>query len=321
MVLRLLFLTLLLCIQLSVTGRSPEQVAEWLGESSWSTDAQYNLGSAYMLGDGVPEDKPEAFQWFKKAVEEGSAENYWRLGIRYDEGQGVAKNPEEAFKCFEKAANKGHLASQVRIGLSYIEGKGVEEDEPEGYTWLFIAAFNGWEGGENFEKSMGEFLEAEVIKWAQQLAHQKIKANGDLVGVNYIPPTEYSPPSEERIALTREGAERGHVDSMFLMGALYRDGWGVKKDGEQAALWFNLAARQGDGSSAFYLSQMYLNGEGIEQDRVVANVWATVAFAKRIEGAGEILTMLNEELTEEEIDRSIQILTEINKKHPEMLGG
>ena len=93
------------------------------------------------------------------------------------------------------------------------------------------------------------------------------------------------------------------------------------KNGEQAALWFNLAARQGDGSSAFCLSVMYLYGEGIEQDRVVANVWATVAFAKRIEGAGEILTMLNEELTEEEIDQSIQILTEINKKHPEMLRG
>ena len=75
------------------------------------------------------------------------------------------------------------------------------------------------------------------------------------------------------------------------------------------------------GGSALNLSQMYLNGDGIEQDRVVANVWATVAFAKRIEGAGKILTMLNEELTEEEIDQSIQILTEIYKDHPKMLGG
>ena len=108
---------------------------------------------------------------------------------------------------------------------------------------------------------------------------------------------------------------------MLAFGLLLRDGAGIEKDSEQAALWFNLAARQGDGSSALYLSQMYLNGEGIEQDRVVANVWATVAFAKRIEGAGEILLMLNKELTEEEIDQSIQILTEINKDHPEMLGG
>ena len=314
--------SLVFCIQFSVFGRSPEQVAEWLEESSWSTAAQYNLGSAYMLGDGVPEDKPEGFKWFKKAAEEGSAENYWRLGICYDEGQGVAKNPEEAFKCFEKASNKGHLSSQVRIGLSYIEGKGAEQDGQKGYAWLFVADANGWEGGENLEKSLGEYLEGEEIKEAQELAQQMMKANADLAGDNYILPTEEDqPPSKERVALAREAAERGHVDSIFLMGVLYRDGWGVDKDGEQAALWFNLAARQGDGSSAFCLSVMYLYGEGIEQDRVVANVWATVAFAKRIEGAGKILTMLNEELTEEEIDQSIQILTKINKDHPEMLGG
>jgi len=36
---------------------------------------------------------------------------------------------------------------------------------------------------------------------------------------------------------------------------------------------------------------------------------------------GEILLMLNEELTEEEIDQSAQTLTEINEKHPDMLGG
>jgi TPR repeat protein len=210
----------------------------------------------------------------------------------------------------------------VRIGLSYIEGKGVEQDEPEGYTWLFVAAANGWEGGENFEKSMGKFLEAETIKWSQQQAHHRIKGNSDLAGDNYIPLTEEDQPtSEEIIALLREGAEGGHVESMFGIGVLYRDGWGVKKDSELAARWFNVAARRGDGRSAFQLSQMYLNGEGVKQDRIVANVWATVAFAKRIEGAGQILTTLNKELTEEEIDRSIRILTEINEKHPEMQGG
>jgi len=90
---------------------------------------------------------------------------------------------------------------------------------------------------------------------------------------------------------------------------------------QQFALWFNLAARQGDGSSAFYLSQMHLSGEGIEQDRVVARVWAMVAFAKGIEGAEQILTTLNEELTEEQMEQSVQILDEIFQKHPEMLGG
>lgn len=29
---------------------------------------------------------------------------------------------------------------------------------------------------------------------------------------------------------------------MFGIGVLYRDGWGVKKDSEAAARWFNVAA-------------------------------------------------------------------------------
>jgi len=108
---------------------------------------------------------------------------------------------------------------------------------------------------------------------------------------------------------------------MLALGLLLKDGAGNEKDSEQAARWFNLAARQGDGSSAPYLLQMYLKGEGIEQDRIVSNLWATVAFAKSIEGAGEILLMPNKELTKEEIDRSVKILTEIYNGHPDMMGG
>ena len=52
--------------------------------------------------------------------------------------------------------------------------------------------------------------------------------------------------------------------------------------------------------------------------QTVAKIWATVAFGKRIEGAGVTLPMLNEELTEEETEQSIRMLTENNKKHPEM---
>ena len=65
-----LIVFLLACNQIPISGRSPEQVAEWLEESSWSVDAQYSLGIAYMEGDGAPLYKPEGFKWFKKAAEE-----------------------------------------------------------------------------------------------------------------------------------------------------------------------------------------------------------------------------------------------------------
>ena len=57
------------------------------------------------------------------------------------------------------------------------------------------------------------------------------------------------------MAARRSAAERRHVESMFGMGVLYRDSWGVKKESELAARWFNVAARRGDGRSAFHLSQ------------------------------------------------------------------
>ena len=71
-----LIVFLIACNQIPVSGRSPEQVAEWLEESSWSVDAQYSLGIAYMEGDGVLFDKPEAFKWFKKVAEKGNAKEY-----------------------------------------------------------------------------------------------------------------------------------------------------------------------------------------------------------------------------------------------------
>jgi len=102
---------------------------------------------------------------------------------------------------------------------------------------------------------------------------------------------------------------------------LQREGYGVEKDSVQAAIWFSLAARQGDGSSAFYFSEMHLNGEGVEQDKVAARMWAIVAFVKGIKGAELILTKLNEELTEEQMEQSGLLLDKIFQQHPEMLGG
>jgi len=68
---------------------------------------------------------------------------------------------------------------------------------------------------------------------------------------------------------------------------------------------------------AFTLSQ---NGY-LYREIADAGFWAAVAFAKRLEVAEQILTTLNEELTKEQIEKSIQILDEVNQNHPEMLGG
>ena len=47
-------------------------------------DAQYNLGRAYWLGDGVSEDKPQAVYWWSKAAEHGNADAIELLKVYYE---------------------------------------------------------------------------------------------------------------------------------------------------------------------------------------------------------------------------------------------
>ena len=46
-------------------------------------EAQYNLGDAYRLGAGVPEDYEQAVYWYRKAADQGDAEAQFILGVMY----------------------------------------------------------------------------------------------------------------------------------------------------------------------------------------------------------------------------------------------
>ena len=46
--------------------------------------AQYNLGTMYETGKGVPGDDTEAVKWYRLAAEKGYLEAQLRLGVMYD---------------------------------------------------------------------------------------------------------------------------------------------------------------------------------------------------------------------------------------------
>ncbi len=71
--------------------------------------AQYNLGSMYDMGLGVPQDYEEAVKWYRKAAEQGYAESQRRLGYAYER----AKDREEAAKWYQKAAEQGDYFAQL----------------------------------------------------------------------------------------------------------------------------------------------------------------------------------------------------------------
>jgi hypothetical protein len=67
-----------------------------------------NLGYMYENGYGTTKDILEAFNWYKKAAEQGDAVAMTNLGKGYYNGTGVAKNEKEAEAWLKKAIEKGN---------------------------------------------------------------------------------------------------------------------------------------------------------------------------------------------------------------------
>ena len=138
-------------------------------------EAQINLGQIYMpneLDPEKPSDDKKSFMWYSKAANQGDENSQFHLGFLYEEGQGVTQNKEQAFYYWEKSAKNGswdkqnfvakkyyeakrykeaakwHLLlaeqgddeSQSMICGMYLEGLGVRQDFQEAYRWCTKAA-------------------------------------------------------------------------------------------------------------------------------------------------------------------------------------
>ena len=105
-------------------------------------NAQFNLGSMYEKGEGVPENDAEAVKWYRKAADQGNADAQLILGYMYEQGKGVPENDAEAVKWYRKAAEQGSERGQTKLGLIYYFG-GDPTKVIRAYVWLSMAKTQG----------------------------------------------------------------------------------------------------------------------------------------------------------------------------------
>lgn len=72
--------------------------------------------------------------------------------------------------------------------------------------------------------------------------------------------------TDEDMRRTVQGAEKGEVDSQFMLALAYYNGEGVERDYAKAAHWFAKAAEQDDFEALYRLGVCYENGHGVEKD-------------------------------------------------------
>ena len=75
------------------------------------------------------------------------------------------------------------------------------------------------------------------------------------------------------VALVRERAEQGVVESQFALGNMYFTGNGVEQNIEEALKWYRRAAEKGNAMAQLKLGFIYEDGRGVPQDKKAAKDW------------------------------------------------
>lgn len=74
--------------------------------------------------------------------------------------------------------------------------------------------------------------------------------------------------------------EAGDPNAQFIIGEMYYNGLGVKKDHAEAAIWIRKAAEQGLSEAQFVIGHMYYYGLGVKEDPEEALTWCRKAAGK-----------------------------------------
>jgi TPR repeat protein len=177
--------------------------------------AQFELGSRYSRGEGVPMDDVQAASWWRKAAEQGLATAQNELGVALAEGRGVEKDPVQAIAWYEKAAAQGSAVAQNNLGVAYWDGIGVRVNSREAVAWFRKAA----------EANLG---------WAQFY-----------LGEAYAQGRGVTQHSRLAVQWYRKAAEQDYVAAQVALGAMYF-GNPVVRDNASSVYWLARAARNGD---------------------------------------------------------------------------
>ncbi len=208
-------------------------------------DAQYNLGLCFEKGYGVVPNVQKAYDWYRKAADQGHAEARYRVAYGYENDFLPRKDQtNEAFRLNILAANQGNLEAQFSAGIFLECGYGTEEpDLTRAMQYYHLAAKRGHIG-----------------------ALFRLLDDTTLVKPNLYP------------AIFRAVDEHGQPHHLHALGKIYQEGRiSIPKDEIEAVRYFRVAADLGLPEAMHSLAKCYLEGRGIKRDPKTAIQWLRLA--------------------------------------------
>lgn len=148
-------------------------VREWRPAAiNGNMDAQFNLGQAYKLGRGVPQDLAQSEEWYRKAALQGHEKAEDNYGLVMFQGGKRA----EAFPWIEKSAARGEPRAQYILGTALFNGDSIAKDWVRAYALMTRASASGLAPASTSLSQMDKFIPMEQrqkgLKLAQELEVQ-----------------------------------------------------------------------------------------------------------------------------------------------------
>lgn len=116
----------------------------------WKQGAEHNYPvHQRFYADQLKEagDKAGAFEWYKRAAENGELAAYYYVGHAYEKGEGVEKNESEAVRWYESRLSQGmNVGCANALGAMYYNGTGVQQDYAKAFqliSWAYGQG-NNW---------------------------------------------------------------------------------------------------------------------------------------------------------------------------------
>ena len=244
-----------------------------------------------------PDDFVAAVRELKPLAEQGDATAQFNLGSLYYQGLGVPQDYKEAAQWMRRAAEQGHVFAQATLGTIYAEGLQGVKDYPQALMWFIFAAAKGDIEAMEFRDSLAGKMTPMQITQAQRLVREfkpqdyyaksfrefKVLAEqGDVdaqfkLGVIYYSGQGVPGDYVEALNWFKKAALRGHPLAQYNVGYMNEKGEGTPQDYVEAAKYYRQAAERGNQLAQYNLGYMYEKGQGVLPDEVQALMWYNLA--------------------------------------------
>ncbi|MDE2412097.1 MAG: SPOR domain-containing protein [Sphingomonadales bacterium] len=148
-------------------GDFASAVKEWQAQAGkGDADALYNLGQAYRLGKGLPQDMAKAEEMYGRAAALGhlqAADNYGLLIFQRGE-------QARAMPYISAAAGRGDPRAQYLLGIAHFNGTLIAKDWVRAYALVSLAQQQGVGPATTAIKQMDGFIPLDQRQQAAQLA-------------------------------------------------------------------------------------------------------------------------------------------------------